>query len=686
MADDSANKRQKRAETTGTITPPNKWLHDKSPNPNLPPIHCPEFSLPPFNGEALQFKAFITNFRTFIHRNPQLTFIDKINYIQASLTRNIRTYVEQFPLSPERYYQRLDYLYEKYAHQGKVQQELWVKIASIKPQDSSSTSLRRAYEQLMLFRKYADGYDTLVNQQYLFTQICNNFLRYLYKHRITADASVEQLLDVIHQAIRFREYYTPRSLTFQSTTPTKTNNTYNRRFPSQRAKKQTVFFTPSTTGAKKTNNSTKSKNAQTQTEKIASFTDLPPFDTIPTTCYKIPFMPTHNLCVFCRGKHWSFVCYNTSYNTLEKRKKFFSDNICPLCHKEAHEGCKFLDTYQCRWPNCRNRSAHNSTLCPMAPYPLTLDTYKAWKQVVLELIEKSKSKNTGRQGNSTSTPQRGKPFDSKTFNSNEMFQDKSGNQEEPKEHRHLSQNHSKNDTQQEKESTIPKDSEYTKNIFLTSSIDNNFLLFTAKISASPYTPPYHYIRGFFDSGSPKSYIQIDKAINEIHLSPHRQDTICIQGVGDQRSAPQISQEVIFYLHTNSSSPLRISAAILPVMTPHTFPFEIDQIKSRVPKLNTLQYADSQPHLPITLLLGKSHMWPFIESIEVLHENVFLINTSIGFMIAGEGIKTLIQPTPKLHTSFHSTPQNLWDLEAIGINTKGLAETEAELKALQRFYA
>ncbi len=61
-ADDSANKRQKRAETTGTITPPNEWLRDESPNPNLPPIHRPEFSLPPFNGEALQFKAFITNF------------------------------------------------------------------------------------------------------------------------------------------------------------------------------------------------------------------------------------------------------------------------------------------------------------------------------------------------------------------------------------------------------------------------------------------------------------------------------------------------------------------------------------------------------------------------------------------------------------------------------------------------
>ncbi len=71
--------------------------------------------------------------------------------------------MEQFPLSSEGYHQRLDYLYDKYAHQGKVQQELWVKIANIKPQDSSTTSLRRAYDQLTLFLKYAEGYDALIS-------------------------------------------------------------------------------------------------------------------------------------------------------------------------------------------------------------------------------------------------------------------------------------------------------------------------------------------------------------------------------------------------------------------------------------------------------------------------------------------------------------------------------------------
>ncbi len=132
-----------------------------------------------------------------------------------------------------------------------MQQELWTKIASIKPQNSSPAALRKAYEQLTVFLKYAEGYDALVNQQYLFTQICNNFPRYLYEHKVTADDSVEQLLDVLHQAIRFREFYTPQNSTSQTTGPTKTHYTHNKKFPLHKTKRQTVFFAPSSTGPKK---------------------------------------------------------------------------------------------------------------------------------------------------------------------------------------------------------------------------------------------------------------------------------------------------------------------------------------------------------------------------------------------------------------------------------------------------
>ncbi len=133
-------------------------------------------------------------------------------------------------------------------------------------------------------------------------------------------------------------------------------------------------------------------------------------------------MPTKKPCIFCKGTHWSFVCYDTKYNTLEKRKKFFKDNnLCLTSNQDQHEGCMYLDTCTCRWPHCRSRNTHNSTLCPSAPYPLTLETYKQWKKVVLDLIEKSKAAK--KQGNDLNSSQKkGKPF-TQLLTPNKLFQD-----------------------------------------------------------------------------------------------------------------------------------------------------------------------------------------------------------------------------------------------------------------------
>ncbi len=182
--------------------------------------------------------------------------------------------------------------------------------------------------------------------------------------------------------------------------------------------------TPHTPDTEKRPHTSTIDSSRNKRQKRAKTTDLPPFESIPATCYRLPFMPTKKPCVFCQGKHWSFICYDSAYNTLEKRKKFLTDkNLCPLCTNDAHDKCNFLEKYGCRWPNCRTRNTHNSILCPTAPYPLSIETYKAWKQVVLDLVEKSRQAK--KQGKPTRIPQKGKPFDN-TLTSNKTFQDESG--------------------------------------------------------------------------------------------------------------------------------------------------------------------------------------------------------------------------------------------------------------------
>ncbi len=206
--------------TTGSITPPQVWFEgDRDAASILPPIQRPEFVLPPFKGDVLHYKSFMQNFRQFIHCNQNLTYLDKINYLQNALGSTLKEHFEKFPLTNEGYRQRLEYLHEKFGHEGQIQSKIWSSISAIKPKDNSTASLREAYEQLTLFLKFAEGYDTMINPQYLFTIGSKNFTRYLYEHRVTADDSVQHLLCVIHQAIKFKEYY---GTSIPSSTPTST--------------------------------------------------------------------------------------------------------------------------------------------------------------------------------------------------------------------------------------------------------------------------------------------------------------------------------------------------------------------------------------------------------------------------------------------------------------------------------
>ncbi len=227
--------------TTGSITPPQAWFDETGDaDPNLPQIQRPKFTLPPFKREVLQYKTFMHNFQQFIHCNQKLTFLDKINYLQTAVDFSFRKTLQKFPLSIEGYKQRLKYLQERYSHEGRIQQQIWKSISAIKPKDNTTAAMREAYEWLMLSLKYAEGHHVLINPQDLFTIVCKNFPQYLYKHRVTADDSVQHLLDVIRQTIKFREYYgsyTPNNI------PTKKGTKFQRKFSPYHQKRQPAFFT-----------------------------------------------------------------------------------------------------------------------------------------------------------------------------------------------------------------------------------------------------------------------------------------------------------------------------------------------------------------------------------------------------------------------------------------------------------
>ncbi len=187
------------------------------------------------------------------------------------------------------------------------------------------------------------------------------------------------------------------------------------------------------------------------------------------------------------------------------------------------------------------------------------------------------------------------------------------------------------------ESSKNLNSEYAKSVFMTAEITNNFLLFSTHASASPVSNLQVRIRGFLDLRSPHTYIQANLALQQLQLKPIRQNVLELQGVGENTLQPQTSHEVKLYLQTQNLLPLEINANTLTLITKHKFPFEIEKIREKFPQLRSLQYADVQLYLPVTLLIGNDHMWPLIKSVETLERDIYAIHTLFGYIVVGKSL-------------------------------------------------
>ena len=63
----------------------------------------PKLTLPTFSGNILDWLTFWDSFRAAIHLNPNLSGVQKFNYLKAQLQGDAARAVEGFPLSDQKY-------------------------------------------------------------------------------------------------------------------------------------------------------------------------------------------------------------------------------------------------------------------------------------------------------------------------------------------------------------------------------------------------------------------------------------------------------------------------------------------------------------------------------------------------------------------------------------------------------
>ncbi len=232
-----------------------------------------------------------------------------------------------------------------------------------------NSSLRTAYDQLVLHLQNLNNYGTIINTHHLSQIICDNFPRFLWENRVNLDDSVEQLLDCIDKAIHVKVLIPHQK---KMDNPTKTTINYNTKF--QKNNTNPIFFNP--TKQQRYHPSNKKNYKYRRFNKKINVTDLSYVDSIPIEVFKIPFQPKNGSWVFCNGKHWSSMCFDVRYNTLQARNEFYKNKqLCKECGKDRHMPlCKVIAS-PCQWPSCKNHKTHLAKLCPMAKYPLSWEIY-----------------------------------------------------------------------------------------------------------------------------------------------------------------------------------------------------------------------------------------------------------------------------------------------------------------------
>uniref|UniRef100_A0A914Z2Y1 Integrase catalytic domain-containing protein n=1 Tax=Panagrolaimus superbus TaxID=310955 RepID=A0A914Z2Y1_9BILA len=218
---------------------------------------------------------------------------------------------------------------------------------------------------------------------------------------------------------------------------------------------------------------------------------------------------------------------------------------------------------------------------------------------------------------------------------------------------------------------IPKKS----NAFLSIGAQQGCLLTKRITVMNPITKETADATVFFDSGSQRSYIS-DKFINQLKLPRENQERLNIQGIG-AKATSYISSLVKLQIKTTDNFE-------------EIYANSIKTIANTVPVISFDGFDTSNftvTNYPPDILIGMDYFFNFITSYEK-RDKVVIVNSKVGQMLSGninarkeETISALsIEPT-KLY-NFDDEIQNLWKLEAMGIQDHETDENESQI--LEKF--
>ena len=311
-------------------------------------IKLPQLEIPTFSGDKMRWKEFWDTFKATVDNNPNLTNIEKLNYLNSKLVGEAKSAVSGILLSNENYSVAVTLLRERFGDIQSVVNCHYTELINITPAMNNSKGLRQLYDQVEKHLRSLKALHQDVSQEVFISIILSKLPKDVLvqleiqgaRNKWTVDKLRDLLNDYVSAAREKAEQH---------------NNTgisNNRQQASQplRMSAEALIAGP--------------KSVSRPYERNKLFKS----------------------CRFCNGNHWNDEC--TRYPTIEARKQRIKGS-CFICLKQGHKTYECTLTKSCFY--CGQVNNHHRSLCPKKyGYVKTENTHLVEEMYVQEEVGSTK--------------------------------------------------------------------------------------------------------------------------------------------------------------------------------------------------------------------------------------------------------------------------------------------------------
>ena len=128
-------------------------------------IKLSQLEIRTFGGDKMRWKEFWDTFAATVDNNPNLTYIEKLNYLNSKLTGEAKSAVSGILLSNENYSVTVTLLRERFGDVQSVVNCHYTELINITPAINSSKGLRQLYDQVEKHLRSLEALHQDVNQE-----------------------------------------------------------------------------------------------------------------------------------------------------------------------------------------------------------------------------------------------------------------------------------------------------------------------------------------------------------------------------------------------------------------------------------------------------------------------------------------------------------------------------------------